>query len=116
MCERGGKGGWGVGLLKNGKCSRRSEFLNFHVSEFGMHEQPPPTSISSYLPRLLSQAADAELAETIDMLRRATAILEKEMAKTGFIQTDAIDKVADALSALVSAGRHSCLSDPSVGT
>ena len=68
-----------------------------------MHEQPPPTSISSYLPRLLSQAAtyeaaDAELAETIDMLRRATAILEKEMAKTGFIQTDAIDKVADALS------------------
>ena len=86
-----------------------------------MHEQPPPTSISSYLPRLLSQAAtyeavDAALAETIDMLRRATAILEKEMAKTGFIQTDAIDKVADALSALVSAGRHSCLSDPSVGT
>ena len=37
-------------------------------------------------------------------------------AKTGFIQTDAIDKVADALSVLVSAGRHSCLSDPSVGT
>jgi len=50
------------------------------------------------------EAADAELAETIDMLRRATAILEKEMAKTGFIQTDAIDKVADALSVLVSAG------------
>jgi chromosome segregation ATPase len=49
-------------------------------------------------------AADAELAETIDMLRRAIAILEKEMAKTGFIQTDAISQVADALSTLVTAG------------
>ena len=102
-------------------------FSAFRVSEFpcfgvwNARTAATYLSISSYLPRLLSQAAtyeaaDAELAETIDMLRRATAILEKEMAKTGFIQTDAIDKVADALSVLVSAGRHSCLSDPSVGT
>jgi chromosome segregation ATPase len=49
-------------------------------------------------------AADAELSETIDMLRRAIAILEKEMSKTGFIQSDAISKVADALATLVSAG------------
>jgi hypothetical protein len=38
------------------------------------------------------------------MLRRAIAILEKEMSKTGFIQSDAISKVADALATLVSAG------------
>merc|ERR1719324_1562494 len=50
------------------------------------------------------EASDADLAETIDMLRRAIAILEKEMAKTGFIQTDAISKVADALATLFSAG------------
>jgi len=49
-------------------------------------------------------ASDADLSETIDMLRRAIAILEKEMSKTGFIQTDAINKVADALSTLVTAG------------
>jgi len=47
--------------------------------------------------------ADAELAETVDMLRRAIAILEKEMSKTGFLQTSSMDKVRDALSALVMA-------------
>jgi hypothetical protein len=47
--------------------------------------------------------ADAELAETVDMLRRAIAILEKEMSKTGFLQTNSMDKVKDALSALVMA-------------
>jgi len=47
--------------------------------------------------------ADAELAETVDMLRRAIAILEKEMSKTGFLQTSSMDKVKDALSALVMA-------------
>merc|ERR1719171_1156583 len=35
------------------------------------------------------------------MLRRAIAILEKEMSKTGFLQTSSMDKVKDALSALV---------------
>jgi len=47
--------------------------------------------------------ADAELAETVDMLRRAIAILEKEMSKTGFLQTSSMSKVKDALSALVMA-------------
>jgi len=47
--------------------------------------------------------ADAELAETVDMLRRAIAILEKEMSKTGFLQTNSMSKVRDALSALVMA-------------
>jgi hypothetical protein len=47
--------------------------------------------------------ADAELAETVDMLRRAIAILEKEMSKTGFLQTSSMGKVKDALSALVMA-------------
>jgi hypothetical protein len=47
--------------------------------------------------------ADAELAETVDMLRRAIAILEKEMSKTGFLQTSSMDKVKDALSVLVMA-------------
>jgi hypothetical protein len=47
--------------------------------------------------------ADAELAETVDMLRRAIAILEKEMSKTGFLQTSSMSKVRDALSALVMA-------------
>jgi hypothetical protein len=45
--------------------------------------------------------ADAELGETVDMLRRAIAILEKEMSKTGFLQTSSMSKVKDALSALV---------------
>merc|ERR1719171_1325221 len=47
--------------------------------------------------------SDAELAETVDMLRRAIAILEKEMSKTGFLQTSSMSKVKDALSALVMA-------------
>jgi len=50
------------------------------------------------------EEADKDLMETVDMLRRAIAILEKEMSKTGFIQTDAMNKVADALATLVSAG------------
>jgi len=48
-------------------------------------------------------AADAELAETIDMLRRAIAIIEKEMSKTGFLQTSSLKMVSDALNTLVMA-------------
>jgi len=47
--------------------------------------------------------ADAELAETIDMLRRAIAIIEKEMSKTGFLQTSSLKMVSDALNSLVMA-------------
>merc|ERR1719428_2587325 len=48
-------------------------------------------------------AADAELTETIGMLRRAIAILEKEMSKGAFLQTNSMKEVADALSSLVAA-------------
>jgi len=48
-------------------------------------------------------AADAELTETIGMLRRAIAILEKEMSKGAFLQTNSMQEVADALSSLVAA-------------
>jgi hypothetical protein len=47
--------------------------------------------------------ADAELAETIDMLRRAIAIIEKEMSKTGFLQTSSLKMVSDALNTMVMA-------------
>ena len=36
------------------------------------------------------------------MLRRAIAILEKEMSKGAFLQTNSMQEVADALSSLVS--------------
>jgi len=49
------------------------------------------------------EAADAELTETIGMLRRAIAILEKEMSKGAFLQTNSMQEVADALSSLVAA-------------
>jgi len=49
------------------------------------------------------EAADAELTETIGMLRRAIAILEKEMSKGAFLQTSSMKDVADALGSLVAA-------------
>merc|ERR1719235_1864054 len=48
--------------------------------------------------------ADKELGETISMLRRALAILQKEMGKGALLQTAAMAKVADSLGALVEAG------------
>ena len=47
-------------------------------------------------------AADAELTETIGMLRRAIAIIEKNMSGA-FLQTGGMQKVADALGAIVNA-------------
>jgi hypothetical protein len=47
--------------------------------------------------------ADKELGETISMLRRALAILQKEMGKGALLQTAAMAKVADSLGALVEA-------------
>jgi len=47
--------------------------------------------------------ADKELGETISMLRRALAVLEKEMGKGAFLQTAAMTKVAASLEALVEA-------------
>merc|ERR1719326_1438758 len=53
-----------------------------------------------------------ELMEAVSMLERAYGIIEREMAKTGFIQSkagqEAMSKVMDALEAvIVSAGVHS---------
>merc|ERR1719181_2365034 len=55
---------------------------------------------------------EKELMEAVSMLERAYGIIEREMAKTGFIQSKAskesIDKVMDALEAvIVSAGVNS---------
>jgi len=49
------------------------------------------------------EAADKDLAETISMLRRAISIVEKEMNGGSFLQTGSLEKVADALNALVTA-------------
>jgi len=47
---------------------------------------------------------EAELMEGISMLERAIAIIEREMAKTGFIQgADSMKKVTDALTAVMDA-------------
>merc|ERR1719235_1146673 len=53
--------------------------------------------------------ADKELGETISMLRRALAILQKEMGKGALLQTAAMAKVADSLGALVEASSLSTL-------
>jgi hypothetical protein len=48
--------------------------------------------------------ADAELAETVDMLRRAIGIIEKSMKGGSFLQVGpSMQEVSDALSALVGA-------------
>merc|ERR1719393_292571 len=50
------------------------------------------------------EKVQAELMEGISMLERAIAIIEREMAKTGFIQGgDSMKKVSDALTAVVDA-------------
>merc|ERR1719160_1341636 len=47
---------------------------------------------------------EKELMEAISMLERAIAIIEREMAKTGFIQgADSMKKVSDALTAVMDA-------------
>jgi len=48
-------------------------------------------------------AADADLAETIDMLSRAIGIIEKNMRATGFVQLKGNQNVMDALNALLQA-------------
>merc|ERR1719201_2106483 len=58
------------------------------------------------------QKLEKELMEAVSMLERAYGIIEREMAKTGFIQgkasKEAMDKVMDALNAvIVSAGVNS---------
>jgi hypothetical protein len=47
--------------------------------------------------------ADADLAETIDMLSRAIGIIEKNMRATGFVQVKGNKNVMDALNALLQA-------------
>jgi len=49
------------------------------------------------------QAADADLAETVSMVRRAAAIIEREMKGGSFLQSDSMSKITDALQTLVSA-------------
>merc|ERR1719393_1062969 len=50
------------------------------------------------------EKVQAELMEGISMLERAIAIIEREMAKTGFIQGgDSMKKVSDALTAVMEA-------------
>merc|ERR1719201_1513151 len=50
------------------------------------------------------EKVQAELMEGVSMLERAIAIIEREMAKTGFIQGgDSMKKVSDALTAVVNA-------------
>merc|ERR1719243_281912 len=50
------------------------------------------------------EKVQAELMEGISMLERAIAIIEREMAKTGFIQgADSMKKVSDALTAVMDA-------------
>jgi len=48
---------------------------------------------------------ESELMEGVSMLERAIAIIEREMAKTGFIQgADSMKKVSDALQVVMDAG------------
>jgi len=47
--------------------------------------------------------ADADLAETISMLRRAAAIIEREMKGGSLLQSDSMSKITDALQTLVTA-------------
>merc|ERR1719174_3470242 len=49
------------------------------------------------------QKVDADLASSIDMLERAIGILERELAKTGFLQMgkQALDKVMTAVQAVI---------------
>merc|ERR1719352_900279 len=50
------------------------------------------------------EKVQAELMEGVSMLERAIAIIEREMAKTGFIQgADSMKKVSEALSAIMNA-------------
>merc|ERR1719352_1738326 len=50
------------------------------------------------------EKVQAELMEGVSMLERAIAIIEREMAKTGFIQgADSMKKVSEALTAIVNA-------------
>merc|ERR1719243_19082 len=50
------------------------------------------------------EKVQAELMEGVSMLERAIAIIEREMAKTGFIQgADSMKKVSDALTAVMDA-------------
>ena len=46
-------------------------------------------------------AADADLAQTVDMLRRAVSIIEKEMNKGSFIQASSMSGITGALQALL---------------
>jgi len=48
-------------------------------------------------------AADADLAETIDMLSRAIGIIEKNMRETGFVQVSNNKEVMSALNSLLQA-------------
>merc|ERR1719267_504170 len=51
-----------------------------------------------------STKVESELMEGISMLERAIAIIEREMAKTGFIQgADSMKKVSDALTVVMDA-------------
>merc|ERR1719201_19898 len=49
------------------------------------------------------QKVDADLASSVDMLERAIGILERELAKTGFLQMgkQALDKVMTAVQAVI---------------
>jgi len=50
------------------------------------------------------EKVQAELMEGVSMLERAIAIIEREMAKTGFIQgADSMKKVSDAITAVMEA-------------
>jgi len=46
---------------------------------------------------------DADLSESVDMLKRAIGIIEREMSKHSFVQTDGMKKVTDALNGLLNA-------------
>merc|ERR1719201_1636771 len=52
------------------------------------------------------QKVDADLASSVDMLERAIGILERELAKTGFMQMDkaSFNKVMTAVQAVIDAG------------
>merc|ERR1719409_963222 len=46
---------------------------------------------------------DADLSESVDMLKRAIGIIEREMSKHSFVQTDGMKKVTEALNGLLNA-------------
>jgi len=48
-------------------------------------------------------AMDADLSSTVSMISRAIGIIEKEMSKHSFVQTDSMTKVTDALNELMNA-------------